>query len=593
MLVTRSSFSESTRERVLPAIDRADFVAFDLEFSGLEVASSRDHLKGAPPASHYEALRDAARQFVAMQLGLACFRVTGDGLAVEAFSFPTFPAPFDSERHGAPLSFQADTFDFLRKNGFDFNQWIQEGVPHITREQEESVRARIAEQRRAAEEMEAAFRDGVQEPAAPDERGPPQRILEQIDGWYVDRKQGVGPEELSLGKMYGRMRRSVMRSVKQTYPDPLPDGTRVWVESNEDGDTYVRMLEESAILGRLRADVDASERRLWDFIGVRHVFEALSRRRIPIVAHNAFLDLLHAWQRYVRPLPDSADDFTAQLSEAFPVIVDVKYVAKNHPEVAKLVRGAQGESTVAALYKLVEGMRPAVDLPPDVRQQAHDASWDAIMTGTTYARLAMHAGVPLSLLGAPAETALSSHINKIFLFNSMVWFSTSGPQPVLDDGRYWRVAINPGHDLEAIRGVFRPAGRSYISFVNSRTCVLDFGEGKSVTVMPPQVHKNAKLKGMKFTRGVQEPRSPSPPAADSPAAAAERSAAAAAPAPSGDAAPTAVKAAPAAAEPPRLPRHVVAPVGLLGSVLLVYTNGIPIVGALVLVVWWALLSFFA
>ena len=53
-------------------------------------------------------------------------------------------------------------------------------------------------------------------------------------------------------------------------------------------------------------------------MGFRAVVDAIARRGVPVVGHNALLDLAHTHVRFLGPLPDDVVAFKRNIHEAFP-----------------------------------------------------------------------------------------------------------------------------------------------------------------------------------------------------------------------------------------------------------------------------------
>ena len=56
-----------------------------------------------------------------------------------------------------------------------------------------------------------------------------------------------------------------------------------------------------------------------NLIGFRAVIDAISRRRVPVIGHNALLDFAHTHARFLGPFPDDVTAFKRNVHEAFPL----------------------------------------------------------------------------------------------------------------------------------------------------------------------------------------------------------------------------------------------------------------------------------
>jgi poly(A)-specific ribonuclease len=53
-------------------------------------------------------------------------------------------------------------------------------------------------------------------------------------------------------------------------------------------------------------------------VGFRAVIDAIARRQVPVVGHNALLDLAHLHSHFLGPMPDNANAFKRAIHDVFP-----------------------------------------------------------------------------------------------------------------------------------------------------------------------------------------------------------------------------------------------------------------------------------
>jgi hypothetical protein len=122
-------------ERSLPmleeAINECDFMAIDIEFTGLDPRgqptprSESDNIQ-----ERYEKVRQQAQDFIPCQFGLCTFRWDDERSQYESRPFNIYLMPASSGIRGAKerwFQCQASTMEFLAKNGFDFTKWLGHG----------------------------------------------------------------------------------------------------------------------------------------------------------------------------------------------------------------------------------------------------------------------------------------------------------------------------------------------------------------------------------------------------------------------------------------------------------------------------------
>jgi len=61
----------------------------------------------------------------------------------------------------------------------------------------------------------------------------------------------------------------------------------------------------------------------------------LKSQRPTLVGHNCFLDLVYFYHHFYGQLPETVEEFQHVIHEAFPLIIDTKYIATAAPDGAK------------------------------------------------------------------------------------------------------------------------------------------------------------------------------------------------------------------------------------------------------------------
>lgn len=132
--VTKHNF-EALRPRMLAAIEAADVIAVDGEFSGLiGTPGIAPNLALDSVASRFCRTRDGAKHTALLQFGFATFAHAGEGRWVaEAFSVNLC-------QEWSSFLAHTDAIAFLHANGFDFNKWAQ-GVDYLSQFEEARERA--------------------------------------------------------------------------------------------------------------------------------------------------------------------------------------------------------------------------------------------------------------------------------------------------------------------------------------------------------------------------------------------------------------------------------------------------------------------
>ncbi|KAG6532620.1 hypothetical protein ZIOFF_006469 [Zingiber officinale] len=124
--VTRSNFNAAL-EGLRAYVEESDFVAVDLEMTGVTSAPWRDSFEFDRSDVRYLKLKDSAEKFAAVQFVILACSVGQFSTDIGRHNFYIFPRK-ELSLHGPPDDFlwQATSIDFLAKYQFDFNACIYE-----------------------------------------------------------------------------------------------------------------------------------------------------------------------------------------------------------------------------------------------------------------------------------------------------------------------------------------------------------------------------------------------------------------------------------------------------------------------------------
>ena len=149
--ITRSNFQQRLPE-ILNYIERASWLAFDCEYTALRPGETESSLSDTPEARHQKHV-DATISSSALvcQFGLAIFvEETADPTVGDSLpDGPRFTAHvynfFLCPRQVGPLGdttfvCQASSLEFLGRHGFDFQQWLGDGLGYLSLAQEAELR---------------------------------------------------------------------------------------------------------------------------------------------------------------------------------------------------------------------------------------------------------------------------------------------------------------------------------------------------------------------------------------------------------------------------------------------------------------------
>ncbi|CAI5465102.1 unnamed protein product, partial [Closterium sp. Yama58-4] len=202
------------------------------------------------------------------------------------------------------------------------------------------------------------------------------------------------------------VRGEVRRCAAEVRPQRGPETLLLVRATQEDAEEWGRQEEQ-----RQQQQLESS-------IGFTRAVEAVMRvsreRRVPLLAHNCLFDLAYLFHHFIRPMPDSLDDWRRQFLEAFPGgVYDTKHLVSLLPpallppstSLSSLFefffhRPASPPSTPVGHKEVVhgEGFNRYRHLSPDNPAMAHEAGFDAYMTAAVFIAIS-------SLLASPTLSA--------------------------------------------------------------------------------------------------------------------------------------------------------------------------------------------
>ncbi|AAF79314.1 F14J16.11 [Arabidopsis thaliana] len=454
--VTRSNF-ETTLNDLRSLVKAADFVAIDLEMTGVTSAPWRDSLEFDRYDVRYLKVKDSAEKFAVVQFGVCPFRWDSRTQSFVSyphnfFVFPRQELTFDPPAH--EFLCQTTSMDFLAKYQREEEEASkrlkmlhgEDGIDS-SGETEELKLVRLADVLFAArmEKLLNEWRSGLLHGGNASSEFP--RISNGSNQSMETVFHHMRPA-LSL-KGFTSHQLRVLNSVLRKH-----FGDLVYIHSNDkssssrdivvytDSDSDKENLMKEAKDERKRL----AERKIQSAIGFRQVIDLLASEKKLIVGHNCFLDIAHVYSKFVGPLPSTAEKFVASINSHFPYIVDTKILLNVNPMLHQRMKKSSTSlsSAFSSLCPQIEfssrssdsflQQRVNIDVEIDnVRCSnwnaggKHEAGYDAFMTGCIFAQACNHLGFDFkqhSQLDDFAQNEkLEKYINRLYLSwtRELVW----------------------------------------------------------------------------------------------------------------------------------------------------------------------------
>lgn len=399
MEVTRDNFEEAFI-MIESAVRSASFVSIDLEFSGLNTFKSSKQSFLDSLEKRFEAGVETVEHYFMLQLGLCAFEPAPDGSwTARPFSIYCFPS-HDEERHHCvqPLSIH-----FLASHGFDFNKAFAHGVGWLSRSQEK-LRLQMLDRVVPDDDhnngppivptadRDIAFVanirsivDALLTPTTPITSQSP--FASQLDLPPPSKPSqalmdaGVSADRFVITRpVRNRFLRRLLHETIRTHYEG-----RVASIGTEGDRIIIAVMTQQESLNFRKQVRDGQVAELKRQTGLRRVFDLLSSSEVAIVGHNAWLDLLYVWKCVTGDSEGSSlQGFMRFCHQYFPGgIYDTKYCAKASPDISKFPGTGLDE-----LWEFLRPTGPNIRSFPPLREQAHDAAFDAFATGGVFLSLA-------------------------------------------------------------------------------------------------------------------------------------------------------------------------------------------------------------
>lgn len=443
MQVNKDTFA-ATLDDFLSLLATCEFYAFDEELTGINVPEITESITFSP-AESYESKRRAASRYSLIQVGVCLFHRVEGGEAGSArvhyearpFNFVLFPLHKDDyaqAERSRDVVMSPSAVAFLRRYNMDFQRWVYEGIAVCDAAQEASLQPRIAE---------------VLRPAAPDEaaRRSTLILLTDKERQWVDEALAAARElEGRMAAVLGSEGGDVVllpshgsRSAKEYLEAHVAaEAPSVTVSARRRGQLYsVTLAYHSPEELARRREQEALQRRRTavDMLGFRLVFKALAESRKPCVGHNCFADLLFLMASLDAPLPPTLPEWKARAAALFPAVFDTRYIACRTDLFAP---GRFPSHYLGGFFDAygLSSPRVRVTLPLGFQayspmslagggggKVAHEAGYDALMTGTLLLNLLAELGTSVAEQQAAATKERAAAppclANRIALFRSL------------------------------------------------------------------------------------------------------------------------------------------------------------------------------
>ncbi|KAJ3428753.1 poly(a)-specific ribonuclease pnldc1 [Anaeramoeba flamelloides] len=392
MDVTISNWEE-IKPDLLQDLECCNFVSFDFELTGLSLTQ--------PPMFYnldlyYKFHKESVSSFLTIQLGVTTHHYSekNDKWTVNSYNIWMFP--ISSRKDPKIKTFSCSAFEFLRSHNFDFNKWIDEGIPWKRTKEFEDGLENIKKDQKLIEEW-AKKEMSLQERA----KGPfpqtqnkirkeqvKQQVLEEYYKFCEQVSEWVDSEgnEFKYNQRSPFARRYWYQKFRKKYPNLLIDtsyenGKHMFClkKCNEEEmkDHYLQKIQDKIFYQHEQLEIT-------------EIFLIIKEKQIPIVGHNCWLDLLHIYNAFIDDLPETLQEFKTKVKENFGPIYDTKIITELSGSEKLNGIGATNTSLSFLYNEVKELKKPQIEISADrylSSEFCHEAGYDSLMTGVIFLRI--------------------------------------------------------------------------------------------------------------------------------------------------------------------------------------------------------------
>ncbi|KAM1806042.1 hypothetical protein ACFX11_029234 [Malus domestica] len=484
--VTKSNFEPALAD-LRRHVAAADFVAIDLEMTGITSAPWRDSLEFDRADVCYLKVKDSAEKFAVLQFGVCPFRWDSSkrSFIAHPHNFYIFPRQ-ELPLAGPAFEFlcQTTSIDFLAKYQFDFNVCIHEGISYLSREQESEALRRLS---LAYDELLAGCSNLKEPTHVPMIKMADTLFAERMKNSFTEWRdgllrsskggfqfQGDSNDSQQLQTIFFKMRPALglreftshqLRLIQMVITRHFQDLSYVQINGGKSCQQQLVVRTESKddrelLLKEVKDEHHReAEVKVQAAVGFRHVIDLLSSEQKLIVGHNCFLDIAHVYSKFLGPLPSTAEEFVSTVNKYFPHVIDTKVLLNTDDVLQQRMKKSRtslssafallcpqialGKKSTVLEVQMCVNVEVQVD---DLRSSnwnsgaKHEAGYDAFMTGCVFAQTCSHLGIDFQACSSSEKLAhnekLQKQINLLYLSwsNGDIIDLTTGKKNAMSSG---------------------------------------------------------------------------------------------------------------------------------------------------------------
>ena len=322
MELTRENFYE-VEPILLKDIENSEFIAFDLEFSGLIKSKFKIYDSSE---EKFQKSKYMAENYRIIQVGITPFIKKESNNNKEYIAKPYNIYAFPSEKQSNnKFDFFLDSIIFNREHGCDFNKWISQGVPYLNNENLKKLTERLmaGNINKYDPKNISSFKNIVLYKEQDKIRY--KDFYNQFMNFYNNKEEKILKHEKIVRHLMlyflNKLDEDIRKKIFIEYKDEI---------IGEDVKSYLLIHKLNSYEEKLQK-INQENNEIIALIkkekGIKNIIEKIISSKKPIVGHNCFIDLLFIMSHFMDDIPKNFHTYKLKLKNEFGGgIYDTKYL---------------------------------------------------------------------------------------------------------------------------------------------------------------------------------------------------------------------------------------------------------------------------
>ena len=441
MIVTNENY-KSIFNIFKDSCDKAKFVSFDCEMTGLNLDITTEPTKYDTQEYRYYKVKQCVEKFDLIQLGLTFFiekkRNNNNGEEEQyylerSFTFYLFKNPqskfYDFDKNKNLFFFEnlsnPHSLKFLSQNNFDFNTLIKKGIPYTKLSYEEKIKNFLKEEKNIIKncnyflsieneknlvENIIKLSDFIFNTKIEKGQKKPSLVLNfnkeaakkfflgynfknifMTDNFNIQSIKGENIVEVKITKNADESLFNLNYKNLDNFKNLIKNNPKMIYILKYDLNSKYNTLNKKEELISLWEDEDRIQEnkidtQIEDELGFTKYIKYLSSKQIPLIGHNIYFDLMFLYDKFLSNLPQDFYTFKSSLHNYFPIIYDTK-------SISACDQNFENKTNLEILYKTIQKKKfdTYVKFEPDIENgfdkelnDLHNAGYDSKITGECF-----------------------------------------------------------------------------------------------------------------------------------------------------------------------------------------------------------------